>query len=107
MKFIPGFENLYSATEDGKIWSHKRDKFLSQGNHKDKYKLVRLNGKSFYVHRLVAMTYVPNPDNLPVINHKNAKRDDNRYENLEWCTKRYNYEEALGRGVHHFTKWNK
>lgn len=46
--------------------------------------------KNFLIHRLVAQAFIPNPDNLPQINHKNEKRDDNRVDNLEWCTDAYN-----------------
>ena len=41
-------------------------------------------------HRVVAEAFHPNPDNLPVVNHKNEVRSDNRAENLEWCTTAYN-----------------
>lgn len=46
----------------------------------------RKNQKRFSVHRLLAMTFIPNPENKPVINHKNSIRTDNRLENIEWAT---------------------
>ena len=55
------------------------------------------------VHRLVAQTFIPNLDNLPDVNHKNCIRDDNRVENLEWCSKSYNqqYREKFGKALGH------
>lgn len=46
--------------------------------------------KGFRVHRLVAQSFIPNPENLPIINHKNQIVNDNRVENLEWCNYKYN-----------------
>lgn len=54
--------------------------------------------KDLYVHRLVAKYFVPNPDNKKVVNHKNCKRDDNRAENLEWCTTKENVNYAVSLG---------
>lgn len=46
--------------------------------------------KSYLVHRLVAMAFIPNPNNLPYINHKDENPGNNRTDNLEWCTQKYN-----------------
>lgn len=54
--------------------------------------------KDLYVHRLVAKYFIPNPDNKNVVNHKNCQRDDNRAENLEWCTTKENVGYAVSLG---------
>lgn len=46
--------------------------------------------KTFSVHRLVALTFIPNPDNLPCINHKDEDKTNNNADNLEWCSYYYN-----------------
>lgn len=51
-----------------------------------------------YVHRLIAAAYLPNPDGLPEVDHKNADRKDNRAVNLRWCDRRSNIESALAMG---------
>lgn len=94
MKEIPGFENLYSATEDGHIWSHYKNRFLSPSLGKNGYlKVTLIKDKHQYtklVHRLIAETFLPNPNNLPVVNHKDENKSNNNIINLEWCNYQYN-----------------
>lgn len=94
MKDIPGYEGLYAATSCGKIWSYKSKKFLKPYIVGSGYLGVSLckNGqrKDCRVHRLVAITYLPNPNNLPEVNHINEVKTDNYLNNLEWCDRKYN-----------------
>lgn len=54
------------------------------------YYRVCINGKMYYIHRLVAQAFIPNPNNLSEVNHINENPADNRADNLEWCTRLYN-----------------
>ena len=67
---------------------------MKLGTDKDGYKKVQLSyeGKKIYkrAHVLVAEAFIPNPDNLPIVNHKDGIRDNNTIDNLEWCDTLYN-----------------
>lgn len=93
-KDIAGYEKLYAVTKTGKVWSYRRNKFLSTYSNGHGYPRVELskNGisKSFLVHRLVAEAYIPNPENLPIVNHIDENKDNCNVENLEWCSVLYN-----------------
>lgn len=94
MKDIKGYEGLYAITSCGKVWSYKKKKFFSPSFDKDGYPRVNLTKdkkiKTFFIHRLVAEAYLPNPDNLPYVNHKDEIKNHNWVNNLEWCTAWYN-----------------
>ena len=100
MKDILGYEGQYSITRDGKVYSHKRKRFLNPTNLKG-YKRVKLRDSNNnqkisnqLIHRLVAKAFIPNPNNKLEINHKNSIRDDNRVDNLEWATRSENNQHA-------------
>ena len=94
IKDVPGFEGLYCATKDGRIYSYKRNMFLKPYENASGYLQVGLckDGivKQLFVHRVIATTYIPNPNNLPEVNHKNEKKHDCSVDNLEWMTHRDN-----------------
>ena len=89
MKDIIDYEGLYAITEDGKVWSYRSNKFLSPSIING-YKFVSLSKdgrkKGFYVHRLIAQAYIPNPMNLPHVSHIDESRDNNCVSNLEWSS---------------------
>jgi len=77
----------YSISKTGKVYSHSRKRFLEEGE-VDGYPRVYLTNnkkrKAFFVHRLVAETFIPNPENKSQVHYKNKNKNDTRVENLEW-----------------------
>lgn len=72
----------------------RKEKILKQGKCTNGYLKVVLvkNGKikNFTIHRLVALAFIPNPENYNYVNHKDENKQNNKVENLEWCTAKYN-----------------
>lgn len=107
-KDVIGYEGLYKVSNLGNVISinyngTKKSKHLSKNlNHKG-YEVVHLTktpkSKHVFVHRLVAMSFIPNPNNLPQVNHIDGNKKNNKVDNLEWCTNKYNYEHAVKTGL--------
>lgn len=100
-KSVTGYEGLYEVSNLGRVKSlvYKRlghERILKSGNNMYGYKMVvlRKNNKSktITVHILVAQAFIPNPDNLPEVNHIDENKSNNSVDNLEWCTRKYNLE---------------
>ena len=93
-KDVAGYEGLYKVSTEGRVYSTRNDKIICQSIARGGYPTIQLNlkgvPKKYFIHRLVATTFIPNPKKLPIINHKDENPSNNRAENLEWCTYKYN-----------------
>ena len=112
---VIGYEGLYQISDLGRVKSLSR--FISNGTgfHLSEDRILKPNilakgyfqvdlknrskRKGLQVHRLVAMAFIPNPNNYPQINHINGDKQDNRVENLEWCTNSMNQKHAWAIGL--------
>lgn len=87
-KTIAGYPN-YEINETGLIRMKDTGQYKSPRLRKG-YLQVRIGDKDLFIHRLVAEAFIPNPDSLPCVNHKDENKTNNCVDNLEWCTSAYN-----------------
>lgn len=88
LKAIPNYQG-YLASSDGRIFSLYRNKYLSEFICNG-YAYVGIKGHPRSVHRLIATAFLPNPNRLPQVNHKDEDKLNNKVDNLEWCSVSYN-----------------
>lgn len=95
-KDVVGFEGIYKVSSMGRVMACSTGRIKTPTVRKTGYVVVSLIcrpknlKKQYKLHRLVAEHFIPNPDNLPSINHKDENKQNNRADNLEWCTAKYN-----------------
>lgn len=107
MRDVKGYEGLYGVTSCGRVWSYRRQKFLTpytDGNGYLKVKLLKDSEKKQYkVHRLVAEVYIPNPDNLPDVDHIDNNKTHNYVNNLQWITHKDNVRKGRNKPILQYT----
>lgn len=106
---ITTHKGLYQISDLGRVRNSK-GQILTGYTNNNGYQMVHLrtknNNKLYSIHRLVAIHFIPNPDNLPCVNHKDENKLNNKAKNLEWCTYKYNVNYGTGNKRRSKTKIN-
>ena len=89
----------YLITESGEVYNKKWGRFVKPQLNGTGYYRVHIAGRMYFVHRLVATTYIQNPDNKPQVNHKDGNKLNNSVSNLEWVSNKENSIHALKHGM--------
>lgn len=97
-KHIDGFINKYVVYEDGRVWSMVTNRFLKPYE-SCRYLKVKLEGKNYLVHRLVAQSFIPNREGKSDVNHIDGNKYNNHRSNLEWSTRSENLKHAHKLGL--------
>ena len=107
MKDVVGYEGLYGITSCGRVWSYRRKRFLKHGVNRKGYLYVVLckdgKTKTYTIHKLVAEAYIPNPNNLPQVDHIDNDKTDNYVNNLQWMTNRDNCRKSHNKAILQYT----
>jgi predicted XRE-type DNA-binding protein len=98
-KDVKGYEDYYSVSNTGKILSKRKNKLLSFGDNGRGYLFVNFYNekgiKRFYVHRIIALSFLDNKENKTQVNHKDCNKSNNNIDNLEWNTADENIKHAV------------
>lgn len=103
-KWVPGFEGKYDISTDGQIRSYVPDghcRPIKPFPRKNGYRAVKLDGKDYLFHRLMAQAFIANPHKLKEINHRDGNKANNALSNLEWTTRSENLKHAFRLGLVH------
>lgn len=106
---IPGYEGLYEISSIGRIKSLRKIKNIFTAKNGYKYTTLYKNntGTIGYLHRLMAIVFIPNPNNYPEVNHIDFDKSNNSLKNLEWCSHRYNMKHAWINNRFSLSSWRK
>lgn len=105
-EIIETVEKGYFASPRGNIYNRHGDLMVGAVDHCG-YRHTILNRKNRNFHRVIAETFIPNLNNLPCVNHKDGNKQNNRVDNLEWCTHSENTLHSFRTGLQKTNRWGK